>query len=968
MSGTIKRGGVNLQRRQASSTTAPVRQPRVPIPRKIQALIKRRQGSGNRTIQAGSGGCSMASPQLAVIRNLPKVYSPLYEFSNMMLPRDMKTMNAWNRHFFACLDEQTQTLTDNGWKYYWEVDPSEDKIGVFNPVTEELEFQHGQLFVYDYDSDIHGPMLHFQTKKIDTMVTAQHDMWVDKLDWRDQSTWKNEWCKVKACDVKRYTHRFRSAVRWRGKEPEFGFIEVASQNIPIRLYLQYLGLFLSEGWIEFSQALTPAPAKVGIGQNEYRRGVRQEKFDIVESIVRALPVTVSTCKDYNHPDVDAKASFIIYGKEFGTHFLQYGRHSQDRFIPKWIKELKIEYLELLLSSLILGDGTVSYSDSYERIGTGHLRQVVYTTSSKQLADDVFEIAYKCGYVPTLFFQEKGTGLKDLYLVKINDSEKGHFPVIKSNAQEFKQREKQEVKYKGKVYCFHVPPHNLFVVRRNGKVTITGNTNPIVRNAITLHATYPISKFNIICEDPKVKEFFEDMFEEMGFRGVLMGLALEFWKLGEAFPYLELDEENGIWSYCFLHNPDFVRVKTSPLAQYPVMYLVPDDSLRRLVQGRTAGDSQLRQQLPAEVAYHIMRGEDIPLPNFNISHIKMLNSEYDIRGTSLITSCYKDLMLYDKIREMQFAQADGMINPITLVKLGDPQGQWRPSDEDIRAFQGIMEESQYDPDFKIVTHGAVDIQRIGYSGHTLDVSQMWEAINKNLYTGLLAPEAILNGEGPNYSTASIGLEVLRVRYDRFREQLAEWIEKKVMEPIAKLQDFYVTKNGERKLVVPKVEWNKLNLRDMDSYVNTLVGLLATEQAQGKISDQLLFESLDISYEEQQIQMREEMIDRAIRAKEQLSLNSMSLEELQTLDPSKPIPDLGRGEEMPQTPEQMMPGGPGGPGGLGGGMPPMGGGGAPKPPKPPGGGPGEGGGPPGAPPAPGAETPAPAPGGPAPVPPA
>ena len=358
------------------------------------------------------------------------------------------------------------------------------------------------------------------------------------------------------------------------------------------------------------------------------------------------------------------------------------------------------------------------------------------------------------------------------------------------------------------------------------------TNPIVRNAVTLHATYPISKFTITCEDPKIKEFFEEMFDRMGFRGLLMGIALEFWKLGECFPYLELDEDNGVWDYAFLHNPDFIRVKTTQFARYPVIYLVPDDTLRRLVQGKTSADSMLRQQLPSETVHHIMKGEDIPLPNFNVSHMKMMNSEYDIRGTSLITSCYKDLMLYDKLREMQFAQADGMINPITLVKLGDPNGQWRPNDEDIRSFQQIMEESQYDPDFKIVTHGAVSIERIGYSGATLEVSQMWDAINKNLYTGLLAPEAILNGEGPNYSTASIGLEVLRTRYDRFREQLSDWIEKKVMEPICKLQDFYTTKGGARKLVVPKVQWNRLNLRDTDSYITAITGLLATSEAPGK----------------------------------------------------------------------------------------------------------------------------------------
>jgi len=494
------------------------------------------------------------------------------------------------------------------------------------------------------------------------------------------------------------------------------------------------------------------------------------------------------------------------------------------------------------------------------------------------------------------------------------------------------------------------------------------TNPIVRNAITLHATYPISKFNIACEDPKVKSFFEEMFQQMGFQGLLLGLSMEFWKLGEAFPYLELDEQNGVWSYGFLHNPDFVRVKTSPLARDPIITLIPDDSLRRVVQARSPTDVKLRAQLPQEVIFHIMRGEDIPLPNFNISHLKMMNSDYDVRGTSIVQSVYKDLMLYDKIREMQYAQADGMINPLTLVKLGDPQGQWKPNDEDIRAFQAIIEESQYDPDFKIITHGAVQIERIGYSGSTLDISAMWEALNKNIYTGLFAPEAILNGEGPNYATASIGLEVLRTRYERFREQLKEWIEKKVFEPICKLQDFYTRKGGERKLVVPKVVWNKLNLRDTDSYLTTIIGLLAApgeggQTQPGKVSDHLLLEVLDVDYSEEVKRRRKESIQRAIEAQEMSALSKMQLEELRTLDPDKPIVDTHKGEEAPVSSEMEegkggmdldLGGPPGGGGPTGGGMPPE---------MPPGGeGPlGEG-----APPAggPGGEAPPKSPGGPSP----
>lgn len=441
-----------------------------------------------------------------------------------------------------------------------------------------------------------------------------------------------------------------------------------------------------------------------------------------------------------------------------------------------------------------------------------------------------------------------------------------------------------------------------------------NTHPVVRNAVNLHATYPISKFQITCRDARVKNFFIDQCDHIDLISVMLGLSLEFWKLGEAFPYAELDENKGWWDYVFNHNPDYIRVKTNVLTREPIITLIPDDALRRLAQSANAADAQLRDQLPPEVIYHLQRNQDIPLPNFNCSHIKMLSSDYDIRGTSLITCVYKDLMLYDKIREMKYAQADNMINPITLVKLGDPQGTWKPNDADITNFRQAWLESQYDPDAKLITHGAVTVEKVSNAGQTLDMTSDMELVMKNIYTGMMVPEAIINGEGPNYSTAAIGLEVLRNRYERFRVLMTRWIAKKLFEPIAKIQDFYEYKDGEKKLIVPDIMWNKINLKDIDSYIGSVKEMMSEEPGKGKISDRTVFTFLDIDYETEQQQLKEEAIDNIARAKELERLSKMSLEELKTIDSTKPIKDLHPGEEA--TIEGDGDGGLGGLGGLGG----------------------------------------------------
>jgi hypothetical protein len=271
-----------------------------------------------------------------------------------------------------------------------------------------------------------------------------------------------------------------------------------------------------------------------------------------------------------------------------------------------------------------------------------------------------------------------------------------------------------------------------------------DTHPIVRNAINLHASFPISKINISCSSKKVQQFFEDMAERIDLYSVIYGAGLEFWKLGETFPYSELDKSNGTWSRISILNPDYVHVKKSIIGNQTIASLRPDASLQRLINSTAPSDVALRRYIPEHIIDNVRRGKNIPLDPFNVSHLKLLSSPYDIRGTSIIVSCYKDIMLYDKLRESKFAQADGMINPLTLVKLGG--NDYRPSQSDIEAFRHILEEAQYDKDFKLVTHADVTIERNGAGSGVMDIGSDITHITDNLYAGLMVPKSLMDQEG------------------------------------------------------------------------------------------------------------------------------------------------------------------------------------------------------------------------------
>lgn len=444
-----------------------------------------------------------------------------------------------------------------------------------------------------------------------------------------------------------------------------------------------------------------------------------------------------------------------------------------------------------------------------------------------------------------------------------------------------------------------------------------DTHPIVRNAINLHASYPISKINITCKNKKVQQFFMEMAERIDLYSVVYGAALEFWKMGEAFPYAELDENMGVWNRITILNPDYVHVKKSVIGSHTMVSLRPDANLQRIINSTSPADLSMRKYIPKHILDYVRKGQNIPLDVFNVSHLKLLSSPYDIRGTSVIVSVYKDLMLYDKLRESKFAQADGMVNPLTLVKLtGD--NDYRPTQADIEAFKNILEEAQYDKDFKIVTHGGVTIERAGFSGGVLDVGSDIEHIVTNLYAGLMTPKSLMDQEAATYASSSVGLEVLRQRYDIFRNMMKKWLERKIFAPICEIQDFFEYKDGEKRLLVPSIDFNHMNLYDMADFITSIGQFVGNKQ----VSLQTLHRSLGLSYEEERRRIREEMIDEQVFAKEQQVLGNMKLSELLGLDPSKSIaePPGGLGAAPGGLPgvSEAPPGGDM----MGGGAPPMG----------------------------------------------
>jgi len=269
----------------------------------------------------------------------------------------------------------------------------------------------------------------------------------------------------------------------------------------------------------------------------------------------------------------------------------------------------------------------------------------------------------------------------------------------------------------------------------------------VGNIIDLHTYYPLGGFDIISKDKVVEHTMRRAADKVDLLNHILGIGLEYWVYGEGFPFLEWDDNIGMWSRATIFNPDLMEVRRTIFMDKPIISLIPDAELKRIATSTHPADAILRQQIPQTVLDYVLKGENIPLSSRNVSHILKKTVPHDLRGTSIIQRVWKELMLRDAFREVLFVIAQNHITPLKIFRVGGKDKEFYPDQNDLTVWQGIIEEAQNDPNFSIITHEALEVEYKGFTGQILDVNGYFEKIQDHVLTGLFASKAVTTAEGP-----------------------------------------------------------------------------------------------------------------------------------------------------------------------------------------------------------------------------
>jgi hypothetical protein len=212
---------------------------------------------------------------------------------------------------------------------------------------------------------------------------------------------------------------------------------------------------------------------------------------------------------------------------------------------------------------------------------------------------------------------------------------------------------------------------------------------------------------------------------------------------------------------------------------------------------------------------------VPLDPFNVTALMRKDHPYDPRGTSPIMPAIKALMYKDKLIEAQYSIADQQITPVQLWKVGNAANGYMATDEQLAELRTLLESGRHDPTFSIITHDAVNLELIGYTGKLLPILPELEWIGKQIMIALYTNEATITGGGPSFGAAVVPFKILQGRYQSKRNRMVENYRRKLLKPFAEAREMYQTTKAElqhrirtkRVPIVPKWEWGfKLDLTD------------------------------------------------------------------------------------------------------------------------------------------------------------
>jgi hypothetical protein len=400
-----------------------------------------------------------------------------------------------------CYDKETELLTNQGWKYFKDLNGSE-KCFSMNLESEIADYYPIQQLI---KQKYKGKMYSYKSATCNFLVTPNHKLIIRTTDvpkyikegkksvWKQKKNgqftkdshvywnhgaWKWHFCEIKNLNTT-YWWMPRTCT-WIGKSDDdyiipsyfrdYNIKTVVSNkfertykrkfkwnemNLNMNDWLKFLGWYISEGNLQYNKSKKQINA-VCISQLKDKKKIQEIK-DLLKKLGFKFHYSSQKTFRINNSQLANYLSKLCYvNNEFNCY---------NKKVPEFIKSLSKEQIDIFLDAFNKGDGWI------EKAGNRN-----YRTHSKQLANDLQELIVKigkCGSLRTDQPNNKKRWYKDHF---IQTKTVGyHLKEFKYTDVFIAKKDLKTVDYDDFIYCVQCEPHNTLLIRRNGQIFWSGNS-------------------------------------------------------------------------------------------------------------------------------------------------------------------------------------------------------------------------------------------------------------------------------------------------------------------------------------------------------------------------------------------------------------------------------------------------------------------------------------------------------------
>ena len=367
----------------------------------------------------------------------------LYEEEHIRVINNRPKINDATRQCVNCVDYETEILTVNGWKHERDVSVGDSVIGYDvnskKVVVTDVTHKH----VYSDENGIH--VYEFNSPTFNSVSTEDH-RWV-------------------VCESNEEPRFKTSQNIWKNKWPDYPILRVDDNDLPGNSlsddYLKLLGWMMTDGYF----------SKPYYGIEIYQSTRREKNALIYHNMIETL---MNLGFDFKDKSDDGVYHTIYINKNDMLYDLW--KSNPDRTLSfDFVSTLSQHQAEVLMWAMIEGDGTLGDSEKSSNI--------TFTCSSVERKDVFQYLAFIAGYA-TNAYRISAEDVNRWTNGKIYDSVSNRTPIVVKNdywtisvlrvkRAHIYPHHKSE-RFVNKVWCVTTGT-GTWVMRRNGKVSITGNS-------------------------------------------------------------------------------------------------------------------------------------------------------------------------------------------------------------------------------------------------------------------------------------------------------------------------------------------------------------------------------------------------------------------------------------------------------------------------------------------------------------